>query len=123
MARASRARSVGRRAGEMFGRSGREDGSEIVIVLLEGDDSGSKRAERMAESFWVSFEVGMVVVVVVVILVPVKWQRAGLSNLERKALCVQRKRYVIFIDEKEARASIRQSLTNCGGQKNVDLHR
>jgi hypothetical protein len=73
MARASRARSVGRRVGEMFGRSGREDGSEIEIVLLEeGDDSGSKRAERMAESFWVSFEAGMVVVVDVAILVAVK---------------------------------------------------
>jgi len=85
MARASRARSVGRRVGEMFGRSGREDGSEIEIVWLEeGDDSGSKRAERMAESFWVSFEVGMVVVVVVAILVAVKWQRTGLGNLERR---------------------------------------
>lgn len=85
MARASRARSVGRRVGEMFGRSGREDGSEIEIVLLEeGDDSGSKRAERMAESFWVSFEVGMVVVVVVAILVAVKWQWTGLGNLERR---------------------------------------
>ena len=72
MARASRARSVGRRFGEMFGRSGREDGSEIEIVLLEGDDSGSKRAQRMAESFWVSFEVDMLVVVVVAILAATK---------------------------------------------------
>ena len=78
MARASRARSVGRRVGEMFGRSGREDGSKIEIVLLEGDDSGSKRAERMAESFCVSFEAGILVVVVVAILAAIKGIAMGL---------------------------------------------
>jgi hypothetical protein len=86
MARASRARSAGRRFGEMFGRSGREDGSEIETVLLEGDDSGSKRAERTAESFWVSFEVGMLVVVVVAILAATKWRGSGLDSLERSIM-------------------------------------
>jgi hypothetical protein len=84
MARASWARSVGRRFGEMFGRSEREDGSEIEIVLLEGNDSGSKRAERMAESFCVSFEVGILVVVVVAIVAALKGRSNGLDILERK---------------------------------------
>ena len=38
----------------------------------------------MAESFWVSFGVGIVVVVVVAIFAAVKWQRTGLGNLERR---------------------------------------
>jgi hypothetical protein len=68
MARASRARRLGRRADEMCGRAGAEDGSEIGIELLDdGDDSGSKRAERMAESFGVRCEAGIVVVDVVVV--------------------------------------------------------
>ena len=54
MARASRARRVGRRAEEMCGRVWMVGLSNIEIELLEdGEDSGSKMAERMAESLGV----------------------------------------------------------------------
>jgi hypothetical protein len=68
MAWASRARRVGRRVGEMCGRAGAVvllvggvlDVEESVGLEMEdGDDSGSKRAERMAESLGVSCEVGI----------------------------------------------------------------
>jgi hypothetical protein len=68
IARASRARRVGRRAGDISGRFGMEGVSDIEIDGLEdGDDSGSKRAERMAESFGVSCEAEIVVVVITIL--------------------------------------------------------
>jgi hypothetical protein len=99
MARASWARRVGRRAEEMCGREGVSD---IKIELLEdGDDSGSKRAERMAESLGVSCEVG-IVVVVVIISEGIK----GLStrqNSPRSRNDIQKKQDILLIDLKEAR--------------------
>jgi hypothetical protein len=90
MARASRARRLGRMVGGVFGRSGREDESEIEVVLLEeGDDSGSKRAERMAESFGVSFEAGVPVGVVLAILVAVTERGNELWRSREDASCVQ----------------------------------
>lgn len=69
MARASRARRDARTAGEMCGRIGVERVADIAIGSLEdGDDSASKRAEKTAESFGVSPEVGAVVVIAVITL-------------------------------------------------------
>jgi hypothetical protein len=62
IARASRVRRVGRRVSEMCGTVGVEELSEMETELLEdGDDSGSNRVERIAESFGVSCDVVVVV--------------------------------------------------------------
>src|SRR2546423_711420 len=64
MARASRARSTRRRSEDICGRAGMECASSVEIELLEdGEDSESKRAERMAESFGVRVEVCVVAVI------------------------------------------------------------
>jgi hypothetical protein len=85
IASASRARSVGRMAGEMFGRRSGGGGGVMVVGVLDMDDSDalgveggdgsvSKRADRTAES---CAESGEVVVVVEAIGVGWNWPSFG----------------------------------------------